>query len=156
MYITATNRNFPMTLIICVDTPSTDGGNTYNNDVNAIYDVPEIQGLHSVRIVRVECIRTQGATEPLMISLNSPVFTQNTGNYKYPVFCVSNTASYPDACNTVSLGLDTIYAYNFDGTFPLYVNDMYRGLAGSQTLYELNNPNRLNVCIISLEITKLD
>jgi hypothetical protein len=152
-----------MTLVICCESPSIDVSNTYNNDVSAIYNVPELIGLHSVRIVRVECIRPTGASQPLMLSLNSPVFKQTTGNYLYPVFSVPNNApttpgEFPVSSLTSSLGLDTIYTYNFDGTFPLYVNDMYMGLAlsGSQTLYELHDPKRLNVCIISLDVLKLD
>lgn len=152
----ATNRNFPMTLVVCCDLNCTDSGNTFNNNVSAVYNV-NLTGKYMVRIVRVEVIRAV-TNRPLMISLISPVFYQDRGNYQYPVFCVpTNDITIPSATqNTVSLGLDTEYVYNFTGTMDLFVNDMYTGLNGANTIFQLDTPPSTNVVTISMEVTKLD
>jgi len=145
-----------MTLVVCCDLTCNDTGNTFNNSVSANYHV-NLTGKYMIRIVRVEVIRAD-TTQPLMISLISPVFFQDRGNYQYPVFCVptNNIGDAGATKTTVSLGLDTEYVYNFTGTMELYVNDMYEQLVASQTLFTNTNPIKTNVVTISLEVTKLD
>lgn len=156
-YSFAQNRNYPMTMVVCCDLNCNDTSNTFNNNVSAVYNV-NLTGKYMVRIVRVEVIRPT-TTIPLMISLISPVFYQDRGNYQYPVFCIpTNDINNPSdtSLSTISLGLDTEYVYNFTGTMELYINDMYNGLVSSQTLFQIDNPQKTNVIVISMEVMKLD
>jgi hypothetical protein len=158
------NRKFPMTLLINLGNsiPLTviDKSNTFNNDVNAIYLVNLI-GYHRVKITRFEVLRqTGGASQPIVLSLISPVFQQNAGNYRYPVFFfdqnnVAGTNDLGDVGRCTSVSNDVDYIYNFNGTMPLFIADLFPGYIGTQTFFSPVEPARTYMCVLSLEVEKM-
>lgn len=157
-------QKFPMILLInlgnSIPLTVVDKGNTYNNDVNAIYLV-NLQGYYKVRISRFEVLRqTGGAVQPIVLSLISPVFQSSYGNYRYPVFFfdqnnVGGTNDLGDVGRATGVSNDCEYVYNFNGTMPLFIGDLFPNYIGAQTFYNPVEPARSYMCVLSLEVEKM-
>jgi hypothetical protein len=155
-------KKFPMTLLINLDNGPIviDAGNTYNNSPEAVYLVNLI-GYHKVKITRMEVMRqTGGASFPIVLALVSPVFQQTYGNYRYPCFMFDQNitplpANFGDIGRATNVSNDTEYIYNFDGTMPLFVADIYQGYLGAQTFFDFQPPARTLICVLSLEVEKM-
>ena len=157
------NRKKPMTLLINLDTGPlvVDTGNTYNNSSNAVYLV-NLQGYHKVKITRFEVLRqTGGASQPLVLSLISPVFQNSCGNYRYPCFMFDqNTFSaglnnIGDVGRATNVSNDCEYIYNFDGTMSLFIGDLYDGYLNFQTFSDPTPPARALIAVLSLEVEQM-
>ena len=158
------SKIIPMTLVINLDPNNqvVDTSNTFNNSDTATYLV-QLRGYHRVKITRFEVLRqVAGASSPLLLSLISPVFQQTAGNYRYPCFLFDlnninglGTNFFPDVGRATNVSNDCDYVYNFDGTMPLFIADLYDGWINNQSFFQPVPPPRAYLAILSLSIEKM-
>lgn len=164
------NKKIPLQFVINLNsTLVTDGGNTFNNDVNAVYFCG-LMGYHKVKIVRFQVIRNLGNVDynPLALALVSPVFQQK-GNFQYPVMITNpktlvNTALVPPAdlvgyvspvYQMTSVSDDCEYIYDFSNNFPLYIADIFAGYQSNNTFFKFQDPPYSLLAVLNLSVEKI-
>lgn len=157
------NKKFPMTIITNLETGASvsDTSNTFNNFVDSVYNV-NLHGYHKIRITRFEIMDIVSAPHyaPLLLSLISPVFLSNKGNYPYPIMVVPNNIKTDPlelqlGMSTVSLGDNGYYIFNFNGVFPLWIADLYDGYTNQGTFFDPQNVGHTALAVLTMEVERM-